>query len=75
MSNYIDMMNVFSDEPGRPGKPEVVDRDRTFISLKWEAPSTDGGSPITGYEVERKEPKSNRWTKITKTPVQVRTMH
>ena len=62
-----------TDPPERPGKPEVKDRDRTFIELKWEPPKNDGGSPITGYEVERKEPKSNRWMKVSKTPVLVRT--
>ncbi|KAL8579176.1 hypothetical protein ACOMHN_010760 [Nucella lapillus] len=58
------------DEPHPPSQPEVVDRDRNFIALKWEPPSSDGGSPITGYDVERKDPKSSRWVKINKAPLQ-----
>jgi hypothetical protein len=63
---------VPSDEPHPPSQPEVVDRDRTFIELKWEPPANDGGAPISGYDIERKEPKSNRWAKINRTPVPVR---
>ena len=59
------------DEPHPPSQPEVVDRDRTFIELKWEPPTNDGGSPITGYDIERKDPKSSRWVKINKAPLQV----
>lgn len=33
---------------------------------------SNGGSPIVGYDVERRERSSaGRWAKITKTPVKV----
>ena len=54
------------DEPYPPGQPQVMDQDRDHITIKWEPPENDGGAPITGYEVERKEPKSNRWSKVTR---------
>ncbi|CDS41841.2 expressed conserved protein [Echinococcus multilocularis] len=57
------------DEPEAPGKPEIVDHDKDRIDLRWEPPVFDGGAPIIGYHVERKEPKSNRWVKITLKPV------
>lgn len=57
------------DEPEAPGKPEIVDYDKDHIDLKWEPPEFDGGAPIIGYHVERKESKSNRWAKITLKPV------
>ncbi|XP_059156398.1 twitchin-like isoform X4 [Physella acuta] len=68
LENPITAKNPF-EKPEPPGKPEVVDRDRTFIEMKWEPPRNDGGAPITGYEVERKEPKTNRWVKLTKAPI------
>ncbi|VDM35103.1 unnamed protein product, partial [Hydatigera taeniaeformis] len=44
------------DEPEAPGKPEIVDHDKDRIDLRWEPPASDGGAPIIGYHVERKEP-------------------
>ena len=34
--------------------------------LAWEVPETDGGSPITGYFVERRLTSSARWLRVTK---------
>ena len=62
--------------PDAPGKPELVDSDRTFIEIEWVAPY-DGGSKITGYNVERREVTkakgaNNDWAVITRTPIKVR---
>ncbi|XP_013785867.1 twitchin-like, partial [Limulus polyphemus] len=55
--------------PGTPGQPQPVDHDRDFIKIKWTPPRSDGGSPIQGYDIERRDTKANRWVRITKTPV------
>ncbi|XP_064634017.1 twitchin-like isoform X9 [Lineus longissimus] len=52
------------DEPDSPGTPEIVDHDRNRIDLKWGKPLSDGGNPIKGYIIERKEVKSNRWVRV-----------
>jgi hypothetical protein len=62
-----------SDEPFPPGQPKCVDRDREHIKIKWEPPENDGGNPVKAYDVERKDPKTNRWGKINKEPVTVST--
>jgi predicted phage tail protein len=51
------------DEPGAPGIPEATDWDRHFVELKWTPPTNDGGSPVTGYIVEKREKGNTRWTK------------
>ncbi|XP_033116214.1 twitchin-like [Anneissia japonica] len=56
-------------EPGAPGTPEVADYDRDFIELAWTKPKNDGGAPIEGYIVERKEKNSVRWVEVTDKPV------
>jgi len=38
----------FSDAPGAPGLPEIVDYDERMVELKWEPPIRDGGAPVTG---------------------------
>ncbi|KAF6772761.1 hypothetical protein AHF37_07761 [Paragonimus kellicotti] len=53
-------------EPQR--KPVIVDHDRHRIDIKWNPPEDDGGAPIKGYHVERKEPKGQRWLRLTKVP-------
>ncbi|GAU87381.1 hypothetical protein RvY_00244-2 [Ramazzottius varieornatus] len=54
--------------PGEPGQPEAVDTDRDHITIAWTPPETTGGSPITGYDVERKDEKG-RWVKVNREPV------
>lgn len=45
----------FLDTPGQPGVPEIKDYDRDFVELQWTRPQEDGGSPITGYVIEKRE--------------------
>lgn len=56
------------DIPGKPGKPELVDSDKDHITIKWSPPISNGGSPIIGYEVERREKMTGRWVKLTPDP-------
>ncbi|KAL5273793.1 unc-22.2 family protein [Megaselia abdita] len=51
------------DAPGKPGKPEIKDYDHDFVELQWTRPETDGGSPITGYIIEKKDKYSPDWDK------------
>uniref|UniRef100_T1HH40 Fibronectin type-III domain-containing protein n=1 Tax=Rhodnius prolixus TaxID=13249 RepID=T1HH40_RHOPR len=55
------------DEPGRPGKPNIIDYDNKSVCLKWAKPSSDGGRPITHYTVEVKDKFSVEWTEMAKT--------
>ncbi len=44
-----------ADEPDEPLLLTATDVSPTEIELRWEAPEDDGGSPVTGYKIERKE--------------------
>jgi hypothetical protein len=50
--------------PGKPGRPDITDHDNNHISLKWTPPSDTGGSPITHYDVQRKDQKTGKWIKV-----------
>lgn len=39
------------------------------MTVNWEEPESDGGSPITGYWLERKETTSKRWVRVTRDPI------
>jgi hypothetical protein len=54
-------MDKYSDEPGKPGRPMVTDWDKDRIDIEWDPPLKDGGSPITGYVVEMKDPITKEW--------------
>ncbi|CAF4237342.1 unnamed protein product, partial [Adineta steineri] len=54
-------------EPGAPGTPECVSRDRKHIEVKWTPPRNDGGNPVKGYVVERRDKTGKKeWTKINR---------
>lgn len=52
------------DPPGPPVNLTANDITRTSVTLTWETPEFDGGSPITGYYVEKNIGK--RWVKVNK---------
>lgn len=55
------------DPPGAPGTPECSNRSKDFIEIAWKAPKKDGGAPIQGYNIERKEKgDKGRWVKINR---------
>lgn len=39
------------------------------MTVSWEEPEEDGGTPITGYWLERKETTGKRWTRVTRDPI------
>lgn len=55
--------SLVSDPPGAPGVPECTGTTEDSISLAWEPPLNDGGKPIKGYIVEKREKGSKRWIK------------
>ena len=41
--------------PGQPMHLRVFPHDAQGLDVSWEAPASDGGSPVTGYKVQWKE--------------------
>uniref|UniRef100_A0A8C3KGS5 Titin n=1 Tax=Calidris pygmaea TaxID=425635 RepID=A0A8C3KGS5_9CHAR len=52
--------------PGPPGTPQVIAVTKETMTISWNEPVTDGGSPILGYHVERKERNSILWQTVSK---------
>lgn len=68
-------MNFFpSAVPGPPDKPTVSSITRDSMTVNWEEPEHDGGSPITGYWLERKETTGKRWTRVNRDPIKPMTL-
>uniref|UniRef100_A0A665TNY5 non-specific serine/threonine protein kinase n=1 Tax=Echeneis naucrates TaxID=173247 RepID=A0A665TNY5_ECHNA len=54
--------------PGPPGLPDCSDITENAVTVQWTLPEYDGGSPISGYVVERRE-MTGKWIRVNKTPV------
>ncbi|XP_064106043.1 titin-like isoform X2 [Macrobrachium nipponense] len=70
------------DRPSPPSKPVAVDREGSALSrlayikvendallLHWEAPESDGGTPISGYILERCEGDGDFWVRVNLVPI------
>jgi hypothetical protein len=56
--------------PEAPSELEVNEVGTNFVGLSWSKPASDGGGPISGYWVERKEKGSEKWIKCNLSPIQ-----
>lgn len=66
-TNHIAFMLVFEPSLTAPGAPTGLSATAisgTQIDLSWTAPASDGGSPITGYKIERETGVGNGWDLI-----------
>lgn len=57
------------DPPGPPEAPTVSEIMSTSCLVQWQPPTSDGGSPVTGYQLERRLTSSPRWLRLTKEPI------
>uniref|UniRef100_A0A668API9 Titin n=1 Tax=Myripristis murdjan TaxID=586833 RepID=A0A668API9_9TELE len=55
--------------PDPPQNPEVTAITKDSMFIMWQAPKSDGGSPITSYNIERKDRIGLRWVKCNKRKV------
>ena len=53
------------DKPSPPVGPlEVTDVKEDSALLSWKPPRSDGGTPLTGYIIESRQPISSSWKKV-----------
>lgn len=59
------------DVPEPPPKLDVIAKSDSSITLQWEMPRHDGGSPLTEYllEMREKRGKNTEWTQVQILPV------
>ncbi|CAF0733820.1 unnamed protein product [Adineta steineri] len=57
------------DAPDAPGTPECIGHTSESITLQWTRSQIDGGNPIRGYLIEKKEKGTDRWILVNREPV------
>lgn len=62
------MIFELSDEPGKPGRPELKDWDKDFVDLAWTPPKSDGGAPIEKYIIQMRDKAGRGWVDACTTP-------
>lgn len=55
------------DPPSAPQWLEVANITKINADLKWQPPSSDGGSPITNYVVEKRDVRRKAWQTVDTT--------
>lgn len=63
---FLNVLYDFHDIfPGRPSAPVglcVTKILQNEVHITWDRPDTDGGMPITGYVIERREASRGSWS-------------
>ena len=57
-------MTFIADKPSPPKNLKVTSVTETSVGLSWEEPNDDGGSPISGYVLEKRETNKRSWSKV-----------
>ena len=65
IGNFVESKPVKAENPFKrpdpPQNPVVSDVDSASATLSYDVPLNDGGSPITGYIIERRHTESARY--------------
>ncbi len=47
-----------------PAAPEVADKTKHNVTLSWQPPERDGGSPIKGYIIQIQDEGTSEWVSV-----------
>lgn len=66
--NWLKIFTIhFLAKPSKPEGPlEIEDVTAKGCKLKWQPPKDDGGTPLEGYQVEKLDVLTGRWTPVGK---------
>ncbi|XP_062974483.1 immunoglobulin superfamily member 22 [Elgaria multicarinata webbii] len=69
-SEALETEEIFAGDPieppGHASQPQVTDVTKEAVTITWNPPAKDGGSPVMGYVVERRKKGSNLWVPVSK---------
>jgi titin len=66
MDPVKNILHNFSDKPSPPQDLKVTEVQKESISVSWQAPADDGGTPIKRYILEKRDVTRTNWTSAGK---------
>ena len=60
ITNTISFISL-ADRPSCPQNLRVTEVHKDYACLAWDIPESDGGSPITGYNIEKRDASKTNW--------------
>ena len=63
--DHVEVKNPY-DVPEAPRNVEPTEVSNRAIVIEWTSPRHDGGAPIRGYVVERKQAYSSRFVRVNR---------
>lgn len=64
LTNLLFGTFTFPACPSAPKDFKVAEVTRRHVHLMWEVPEHDGGSPVTHYQIEKREVSRKTWAKV-----------
>ena len=61
---HFDLDLSFPDRPSAPRNLTVTSASGEHVSLQWEHSESDGGAPITGYVIEKRDADRSNWSRV-----------
>ena len=58
------VISSYTDKPAPPTNLQITQITPETVTLVWEKPTDDGGSPITKYIIEKRDMKRATWTSV-----------
>ena len=53
-----------ADKPEAPVNVRVTEQHKEYITVGWEEPASDGGAPVKGYVVEKRDASRTLWAGV-----------
>ncbi len=62
---------MIADRPSPPRNVRPTEIQKDYIVVSWDESEFDGGSPITGYIVEKQDVKRQSWIQVSQRKIKL----
>ena len=63
--------SLSSDRPDAPVSVRLIGISEDSVTIEWGGVASDGGAPVSGFVIEKREPRSHYWSQVATVPPKV----